>query len=87
MELIETEEVQRIKIYIPREYLYCKDSDEKLLIGLEEHSCAQPPSYGYDEEAGKWGLRFDGADAGGYNVRSFAFFFDSEEDLLRFLKR
>jgi len=83
MELIRTKD----GYYIPRDYLYYGDTNEKRKPKHEEHCYADPPSYNYDKETGKWCLEFTSADIGGYDVQSFTFYFDSEEELLKFLRR
>lgn len=82
IELIKTEE----GYYVPKGYLYYSDTGERRCPEYEEHTCADPPSYSYNEETDKWYLSFSGADIGGYDVGEFDFYFDSEEDLLNFLK-
>ena len=81
MELIKTEE----GYYVPKKYLQDCDGS-KVDPGSEEHVYAVWLSYYYDKETGKWCLEFVGADNSRYDVRNFVFFFDSEEDLLKFLK-
>lgn len=86
MKLLETTHQCIIKMYIPKEYLHYEDGERKP-IGIETHANAKPPSYCYDEKVKKWRLDFTGADSGGCNIADFAFYFDSEEDIFRFLKQ
>lgn len=72
--------------YFPREYIYFSDTGKRMRLGSEEHVNATLPTYSYDKETGKWCLTFCGADSGGYDVRLFDFYFDSEEELLSSLK-
>ena len=64
--------------YVPKEYL---ESVEFL-----EHAIISSPMYIFDEETKKWRLSFCGSDLKGDDSQDFYFYFDSEEDLLKFLK-
>lgn len=78
--------VKEDNYYVPKKYLYYSDTGKKRIPDCCDHACAFPPHYHFDDESGKWCLRFASADFGGYDVTVLCFYFDSESDLLDFLK-
>ena len=80
--LVKTEE----GYYVHWSYLRYEDTGEPNEESHKEHSCATPPSYRYDAKHKKWALNFSGADFGGYDVQDFTFYFDSEKDIITFLR-
>jgi len=81
--LVETKE----GYYVHWSYLRYEDTGEPNAESHKEHSCATPPSYCYDVKHKKWALNFSGADFGGYDVQDFTFYFDSEKDIITFLRK
>lgn len=73
--------------YVYWGYLRYSDTGKPNAESHIEHSSAAPPSYRYDKRYKKWALDFSGADFGGYDVQDFTFYFDSEKDIITFLKR
>lgn len=81
--LVKTEE----GYYVHWRYLRYGDTGKLRVEDHKEHVCAIIPSYHYDEKYKKWAFNFSGADLGGYDVQNFTFYFDSEEDILKCLKK
>lgn len=81
--LVKTEE----GYYVHWSYVRRRDTGELRKKYNEEHTQAAPPSYYYDKKYKKWALAFCAADSGGYDVQDFIFYFDSEEDILKYLKK
>ena len=69
--------------YVPWDYLFWSDTDEPMGIGEEEHVNASIPKVTFDQKTKKYKLDFIGADGGGYDVQSFAFYFDSKDEILK----
>ena len=54
---------------------------------MEDSKNTDAPSYCYDQTTKQWELSFLGVDSGGYDAVESQLYFDSEEDLIEFLKR
>lgn len=73
--------------YVHWRYVRWSDTGKLRDKKSEEHVAAEPPHYYYDREHKKWALTFLAADGGGHDVQNFTFYFGSEEDILKYLKK
>ncbi len=73
--------------YVSAEYLFWDDSGEYRESDMVEDKNASLPEINFDEKSGKWVIKFDSPDGGGYDVTSFEWYFDSEEDIINEMRR
>jgi hypothetical protein len=73
--------------YVSADYLFWDDSGEFRESSMVKDKYASLPEIDFDENSGKWYIKFDSPDGGGYDVTSFEWYFDSEEDIINEMRR